>query len=111
GDALTPRLRRRSAPGTARSRRRRPSSSATELGRSALACRVVTLVPEAGAHVRLAGPVIRRTMFARGGRMRLRGMMLGGLALVAAAAVVLAGSAGAARTALPTLNVALTGAK
>jgi len=38
-------------------------------------------------------------------------MMLGGLALVAAAAVVLAGSAGAARTALPTLNVALTGAK
>src|SRR5437870_5646813 len=46
-----------------------------------------------------------------GGRMRLRGMMLGGLALVAAAAVVLAGSAGAARTALPTLNVALSGAK
>ena len=43
--------------------------------------------------------------------MRLRGMMLGGLALVAAAAVVLAGSAGAARTALPTLNVALSGAK
>jgi hypothetical protein len=43
--------------------------------------------------------------------MHLRGMMLGGLALVAAAAVVLAGSAGAARTALPTLNVALSGAK
>ena len=43
--------------------------------------------------------------------MRLRGMMLGGLAIVAAAAVVLAGSAGAVRTALPTLNVALTGAK
>ena len=43
--------------------------------------------------------------------MGLRGMMLGGLALVAAAAVVLAGSVGAARTALPTLNVALSGAK
>ena len=43
--------------------------------------------------------------------MRLRGMILGGLVLIAAAAVVLAGSAGAARTALPTLNIALSGAK
>jgi hypothetical protein len=43
--------------------------------------------------------------------MRPRGMILGGLVLVAAATVVLAGSAGAARTALPTLNIALSGAK
>jgi hypothetical protein len=43
--------------------------------------------------------------------MGRRGMLLGGLALVAAAAVVLAGSAGAARTALPTLNIALNGVK
>jgi hypothetical protein len=43
--------------------------------------------------------------------MGRRGMMLGGLALVAAAAVVLVGSAGAARTALPTLNIALSGTK
>jgi hypothetical protein len=43
--------------------------------------------------------------------MRPRGMILGGLVLVAAATVVLAGSAWAARTALPTLNIALSGAK
>jgi hypothetical protein len=43
--------------------------------------------------------------------MRLRAMILGGLVLVAATAVGLAGRAGAARTALPTLNIALSGAK
>jgi hypothetical protein len=43
--------------------------------------------------------------------MAARRMMLAEFALVAIAAVVLAGSAGAARTALPTLNVALSGTR